>query len=313
MKMAKILYPTDFSECSRQALKHALFLAEQFEARLFMFHASVLHADDPANPEGFFPGGEELIETMVELASSRMAEWIPEDWRKGVQVTEVSERGFSAAELILELAGERDIDLIVMGTHGRRGPARFFLGSVAERVIRYAGCPVLSLSEEGGEREISAFERILVPVDFSDCSQVAVAYGKHFAETYGASVQLLHVVYESTYPSVYAVPEHLRIESVEPRCLEAMDELMASTPGPEVPFEKHVASGRPASEIVAFAERSGSDLVVIPTHGLGGLSRTLLGSTAESVVRRSTCPVLTVKPFGKSLLDDDNPDPRSTS
>jgi len=83
---------------------------------------------------------------------------------------------------------------------------------------------------------------------------------------------------------------------------EALDELLAETPGPEVPAERFVATGRPASEIARFAEEHGSDMVVIATHGLTGLERLLVGSTAEQVVRLSPCPVFTVKSFGKSLI-----------
>jgi len=83
---------------------------------------------------------------------------------------------------------------------------------------------------------------------------------------------------------------------------EALDELLAETPGPEVPAERFVATGRPASEIARFAEDRGSDMVVIATHGLTGLERLLVGSTAEQVVRLAPCPVFTVKSFGKSLI-----------
>jgi nucleotide-binding universal stress UspA family protein len=304
MRLEKILYPTDFSECSRQALRHALFFAEQFAAELHMFHAVVLHGDDAAYPERTFPGGEEIVRAMTELSSSRLAEWLPEEERRALRVKEVTERGFSEADLILEYAAEQDVDIIVMGTHGRRGPRRLFLGSVAESVLRHADCPVLTLRESESEREIGSFERFLVPVDFSETSATGVAYGKQLAALYGASVQLLHVVHESTYPSVYGLPTQLRIENLEPRCLAAMDELMMSAPGPDVPFEKKVVSGRAAVAIVAFAARSGSDLVVIPASGASGLEKALLGSTADEVVRRAACPVLTVKPHGKSLLGD---------
>jgi nucleotide-binding universal stress UspA family protein len=270
-----------------------------------MFHAVVLNADDPANPDHLFPGGEELAESMMKISSSRMAEWIPEERRPAIEVREIRERGFSAATMILDYATEQGVDLIITGTHGRRGPARMFLGSVAERIIRYAQCPVLSLRESETPREISAFEQILVPVDFSECSPTAVAYGKELADLYGASVQLLHVIHESTYPSVYGVPSQLRVENLEIRCLEAMDKLIADVPGPEVPFEKHIARGRVANEITSFAHSSGTDLIVIPSHGFTGIERALLGSTVEGVVRRVNCPVLTVKPHGKSLLNND--------
>jgi nucleotide-binding universal stress UspA family protein len=304
MRLERILYPTDFSPASKQALEHALFFTEQFGAELHMFHAVVLHADDPVDPQRDFPGAGELYEALSEVSASHLAGWIPSDRRRELRIKEVRQRGFSAGEMILDYAAENDVDLIVMGTHGRGAAARAFLGSVAERVLRHARCPVLTLRYADEPRDLEAFERILVPIDFSEGpTQTAVAYAKDLAQLYGASVQLLHVVQPSSYPSFYSVPPELRFEVLQPKCLEAMDRLMASAPGPVVPHENHVVTGRPWEQIVGFAEASGSDMLVIPSHGMSGIERALLGSTVDRVVRRAHCPVLTVKPFGKSLLD----------
>ena len=306
MRLERILYPTDFSPSSKQALEHALFFAEQFDAELHMFHAVVLHADDPGDPGDDFPDTKELHQAMFEVSASRLGEWIPSERRGALRIKEVRERGFNAAELILDYAGDHAMDIIIMGTHGRGAAARILLGSVAERVLQHARCPVLTLRHQDEPRELEAFEKILVPVDLSEGpSELAVAYGKELARLYGASLQLLHVVHETTYPSIYGIPSALRFETLEPRCLEAMDKLMASGPGGEVAYEKHVLSGRASSEIVRFAEDSGSDLVVIPSQGLSRIEYALLGSTVDQVVRRAHCPVLTIKLEGRSLLEVD--------
>ena len=193
-----------------------------------------------------------------------------------------------------------------MGTHGRRGPARLFLGSVAEEVVRHAPCPVLTLREEKAPKAIEAVEKILVPVDFSPYSQEALSYGKEVAALYGAGLQVLHTIEEPAYPyfytpgGTYSPVEQL--EALREKAEEALDKMLSETPGPEVPAERFVATGRPASEIARFAEERGSDMVVIATHGLTGLERLLVGSTAEQVVRLAHCPVFTVKSFGKSLI-----------
>ena len=90
---------------------------------------------------------------------------------KTFSLVEAKVRGYSAGEVILRYTDEHDIDLVVMGTHGRRGPARLFLGSVAEEVVRHAPCPVLTLREEKAPQAIEAVEKILVPVDFFDASE----------------------------------------------------------------------------------------------------------------------------------------------
>lgn len=305
MKIRRILYPTDFSPCAEQALDHALFLARQYEAELHILNAVVLHADDPANPERQFPGSPELLERMTRLASERMAELVPQEHRDVLRVREVQERGFAAGPIILEYADEHDVDLIVMGTHGRRAAARFFLGSVATEVVRHAECPVFTVREAEPPREVEAFERILVPIDFSRHSLVALAYAKDLASRYRAGLQLLHVIELATYPTLYGPAAAMfDLDNIKEVSFQAMERAVERTPGPEVPLDKHVASGRVASEISAFAKAHESDLVVISTHGLSGLERMLTGSTAEQVTRVVDCPVFTVKAFGKQLIDD---------
>ena len=306
MRIHRILYPTDFSATATQALKHALFLAEQFEAELHMLHAIILHESDPRDPDRHFPEPSEILNQLFEIADSEMAEIVRKNEAKTFSLVEAKVRGYSAGEVILRYTDEHDIDLVVMGTHGRRGPARLFLGSVAEEVVRHAPCPVLTLREEKAPRAIEAVEKILVPVDFSPYSQEALSYGKEVAALYGAGLQVLHTIEEPAYPyfytpgGTYSPVEQL--EALREKAEEALDKMLSETPGPEVPAERFVATGRPASEIALFAEERGSDMVVIATHGLTGLERLLVGSTAEQVVRLAHCPVFTVKSFGKSLI-----------
>lgn len=306
MRIRRILYPTDFSATATQALKHALFLAEQFEAELHMLHAIILHESDPRDPDRHFPEPSEILSQLFEIADSEMAEIVRKNEAKTFSLVEAKVRGYSAGEVILRYTDEHDIDLVVMGTHGRRGPARLFLGSVAEEVVRHAPCPVLTLREEKAPQAIEAVERILVPVDFSPYSQEALSYGKEVAALYGAGLQVLHTIEEPAYPyfytpgGTYSPVEQL--EALREKAEEALVKMLSETPGPEVPAERFVATGRPASEIARFAEERGSDMVVIATHGLTGLERLLVGSTAEQVVRLAHCPVFTVKSFGKSLI-----------
>ena len=81
-----------------------------------------------------------------------------------------------------------------------------------------------------------------------------------------------------------------------------MDKVVDEPNGPEVPIQRFVTTGRPSSEITRFAEKNDSDMIVIATHGLSGLERLVVGSTAENVVRAAQCPVFTVKSFGKKLI-----------
>lgn len=304
LKLKKILFPTDFTRCSDQAFNHALFMAEQFGATLQLFHAIVLHEDDPADPARRFPEGEELFRRLFEIADSELAARLEQHGEGPVTIEEYRGRGVSAAETILDHAAEHDVDLIVMGTHGRRGPARLFYGSVAEEVVRFARVPVLTLRELEEPREIEAFERILVPIDFSGHSKEAIAYARELAGAYDARLQLLHVIEEPSYPYFYAPLDGVRpaehLAALRTKTIDALHELMDESP--EGSYDVEVTSGHPASEIVAFAEERQSDMIVTATHGLTGLERLLVGSTAEQVLRTSPAPVFLVKSFGKRVL-----------
>ena len=128
-------------------------LAKQFDAELHLLHVVVLHQDDPHSLGQAFPGLEELHQRMEEAAASEMKRSIDGPRDAGLRVVEAQKRHVAAAPAILEYAEREDVDLIVLGTHGRRGLRRFLLGSVAEEVVRSAHCPVLTY-REGKERNL---------------------------------------------------------------------------------------------------------------------------------------------------------------
>jgi nucleotide-binding universal stress UspA family protein len=301
MNIKRILYPTDFSTTARQALTHALFLAEQYQAELHLLHAVVLHEYDPNDPEHHFPEPKELLKRMFEIADSEIMELL-EEQHGALEIHEAKRKGFAAGEVILDYAAEIDADLIVMGTHGRRGAARLLLGSVAAEVVRRAKCPVMTLGHREDPQSIEAIERLLVPVDFSEHSRAAIRYAEDLAVRYEAGLQLLHVVEVPTYPYFYVPPEEEYIESRKDRAAQALNELASELLSTDVVCSTHVANGRAASEIMRFSEENDCDLLVITTHGLSGLDRLLMGSTAEEVLSRVSVPVLTVKAFGKDLF-----------
>jgi nucleotide-binding universal stress UspA family protein len=305
IQIDRILFPTDFFPCAAQALDHALFLAGKYRAELHMFHAIVLHQDDPHNPTHHFADLEEIQTRLEELAASEMSAAVGPHEGSGIEIVKVQRREISAAEAILGYAEERDVDLIVMGTHGRRGLGYLFLGSVAAEVVRYARCPVLTIREWPEPREVGRRERILVPVDFSDHAGIALSHAKEIAAIYGARLMLLHVIEETLHPAFYVTGKTSIYEmrpDIRERCVEAMERFCAEASGPEVEVEYYTGDGRAAHHIVAFAEERDADLIVIPTHGLTGLRHLMMGSVTEKVVRRAPCPVFTVKSFGKSLV-----------
>lgn len=298
LKIEKILFPTDFSSCADRALDYALVFARRYGAQLHMLHAVVLHEDDPRNPDQRFPDFTEIHQRLAEIAGDRMDATIESRQTEGLQIVKAQERGVAAAPVILQYAADNDIDLIVMGTHGRRGLEHLLLGSVAEEVVRRAPCPVMTVRETRGGPESVELREILVPVDFSKYSKAALQAAAELAEQFGAKLTLLHVVEESIHPAFYVTGKESVMElnpEIEDKSKEAMTRLLSEMGKSHVGFETEVVAGRPANEIIKFAESHGTDLIVTGTHGLSGLERFLLGSTTEKVVRHVDCPVLTVK------------------
>lgn len=134
IKLARILLPTDFSKFSGEATKYACALAEQFGAELHVLH--VLEAQETAYPE------------LMEPVEKALAQVLNPKWAEGRKVVKATAQGPAFLEII-KYAREHDIDLIVLGTHGRSGLVHVLVGSVAERVVRKSPCPVLTVRPEG--------------------------------------------------------------------------------------------------------------------------------------------------------------------
>lgn len=305
INIKKILFPTDFSRCASQAFTHAIYFTKKYGAEMHMLHAVVLNDDDPNNPEHHFPDIEDIVARLNESVEQRMTSEIEANQAVVLNIRKAQRRGISPATTILDYTQENDIDLIVMGTQGLRGLSHLLMGSVAEEVVRLARCPVMTIREKKQPKPIENFEQILVPIDFSDHSKKSLSFAKAMAESYGAKLQILHVIEENIHPAFYAsgmTSIFEMIPNLKDKCQQSLKEMLNEASGPKVESEIHVVEGRATQEIVRFAETHSSDLIVIGTHGLTGIEHLLIGSVAEKVVRMAPCPVFTVKSFGKSLV-----------
>ncbi len=302
MKIQKIVCPTDFSPCSDQALGYAAFVASLFHAELHMLHGLVLHQDDPHNPEHHFPDHEELERKMKEVISAGMDRLVGSLEFEPSMVLCAQRRGFDASEVILEYVKEVDADLVVMGTRGRRGSARILLGSVADRVVRWADCPVLTVPEETPHRTGDSVERILVPIDFSATSRRAVEAAWELAQLSEADLVLLHVIDLPSYPGFYDTSFLNDREGMKRKSLAALESLAHELEVKNVAFE--VRFGRPAHEILDSCHSRECDLIVMGNRGLSGFRMFGLGTCAEHVVRGAKCPTLTVRSDESETLSE---------
>lgn len=296
IEVRKILFPTDFSPASVAALDHALLWAEVTDAELLLLHVLSLTTADPFNPEHHFPEPDELFDRLQTLADSEMAELLRAHREKPLRLREFVRRAPEVERGILDFAVAEKVDLILMGTHGRRGASHLVMGSVAAEVLRRAPCPVMVIPARG-EHPVGRVQRILAPVDFSAGAKQAAAVARDLAATTGASLELFHVVPDLEVP-LPMNPAGLGasmsvVRDLVPAAREALAE-MAAQPGPEVSITTEVWHGPPAPTILNRAVETKSDLVVIGTEGHTGLDRLLLGSVAERVARLATVPVLVV-------------------
>ena len=288
---SSILVATDFSANADHALDFACRLAGVFGAEVHLVHVRILLEGRQQSQE-LQRELERLDATHDRQTEDALAKHANQR-RVGVHTHLV--RGLSVSESLLESALDLQCDLMVMGTHGRRGLRHLLLGSVAEEIVRTATVPVITVRESADTEERSA-GTILVCHDFSERSEAAVGMARQWALALGAEVHLLHVVEPVVYPEFYAVdvmPDEV-LHRIEERSVEAM-EAAAAVQLQGVVHTLEVVTGRAVDAILDAADPARFDLVIMGTRGLSGLQHLLLGSVAEGVVRRSRIPVLTVR------------------
>lgn len=300
----QILCPVDFSEFSRHAFDRAVSIARCYDAGISVLHVlplpAVVHTV-PFGPEGG-PFGAEVVDRHRVLAE--FPKFLALEQPIGVPVTYHVVEAKSPHNVILREAAELSADLIVMGTHGRSGFERVLLGSVAEKVLRTSPVPVLTVPSHApdvvpGGRD--PFKRILYATDFSPGSEHALRFAASLAEHAAAQLILLHSVeplpvgYDpipvmafdvTAYNSALAEAAKGRLRAFVPDALR----LGCDT-------DDVVTSGRPYVEILRVAAERQVDLIVLGIHGRSALDRLVFGSTTEHVLRRATCPVLTVREY----------------
>lgn len=284
-----ILAATDFSKPAERASDFARDLSRRFQAQLHMVHVTVI-LEDPHLEEKHRHRMEELVASGDDARRRDLESGA--EGQPGLDVTPHMVRGLAPAEVIVETASNLGCELIVMGTHGRRGLPHLLLGSVAERVVRTSTVPVLTVRGDA-DINLEGTPRILVPHDFSEASSAAVRRAAAWADALGAEITLLHVVEPVVYPEFYSVDvlsddlmERL-VERSERALAAAAEELLGTV-------RTQVEVGRAANTIVEFADPEKFDLIIMATRGLSGLEQALLGSVAESVLRRCRVPMLAV-------------------
>lgn len=297
----RVLFPTDFSDGSKQALPQAAYLSEWHDAELHVLNVTGRHRHDYEETKARFPPSVDTLTDWLHESASGTDEGSWPDFEE-LPLVQNQVESAAPAETIVSYSEDEGIDLIAMGTHGRRGVDRMLFGSVTEEVVRKVPCPTLTVRTGANVAPSRAVRRILVPIDFSDASDTAVQHAKEVALTYGAEVDLLHVVEEPFYPPAYEVSaSHFPTPEVVDRAETQLGDIAREKIGYEHVMVE-ARSGRPYRTILDYIDENDVDLTVIATHGRTGVDRLLLGSVAERVLRQSPKPVFVVKPGRKSLV-----------
>ena len=298
---SRILCALDFSDESRHALDHAVLIAQWYEASLtgiFVYAPVFTPIPDFALP-GLItsstlpdPSRAALEQQIVEFLRPVAAAGLTPEHRVAV--------GDPATE-ILRAATVIGADLIAIGTHGVGGFQHLLLGSVAEKVVRRAHCPVLTVPPRVRATSRLPFNRVLCPVDFGEPSRAAVELARSIAREGKAELTVLHVLEPGASadeePPAYralSVPEYH--QNREQAVTAALTELTTARTGePAVPLSTRLASGKVYREILGIATEDQADLIVMGVHGRNPIELALFGSTTNQVIRRATCPVVTVR------------------
>ena len=295
-----ILCPIDFSDASQHAIQYAVALARIHRARLTALHVY---------PPPFVPPDVPLLDAQAQddhLArlETETAAVFQEATEGGLTVDVVVTRGQPAREILVH-AASLPADVIVMGTHGAGGFEHLVLGSVAEKVLRKATCPVFTVPPHARFTDGPSFKTLICAVDFSEWSLGALEEACALAGEVRGTVTAVHVIEwpwnEPDKPDVEGLPPAQAAALLEYRRYQ---EQMARSRLEQVTEEVNrnrcrigirIVNGKAYQELLCAAEREHADLIVMGVHGRSALDVFFFGSTTHQVVRRATCPVLTLR------------------
>ena len=289
VSLKNILYATDFSGPSESALPFALTMAREYDSKIIALHVLLPVTYGFAPPESaavVADGLEERAKAEMQRIESQLA---------GLPNDVLIERDLGVWAAISRFIEEKDVDLIVLGTHGRTGAQKVLMGSVAETIFRQSPVPVLTIGPRVGRglHGAARFRRILFATDFTTESLAAVPYAVSLAQEHQAYLTLLHVV--RPFPGNAVKDDKSQSAAA---ILYRLHELIPAEADLWCHPETVVEYGEPAERILAAVHERNADLVVLGVRGAQGrlgAATHLERATAHKVVAQADCPVLTVR------------------
>lgn len=278
--MTKILAPTDMSDSAIPALRYARLIAERLSAKL-----TVMYSDPIMYPIEFVGPKEAFLITAtpehlagLRTAVEKYAAPVMEGFRYETDVTV----GQPIPSILLA-ANEIDADLIIMGTHLRHGWRRAVLGSVSDGVLHGSRCPVLTVAAHDHPIGAAPYgvTNILCPVNFTDVARDSLQAAAYVANAFGAHLVIVHVIEADEVTDVSADEEKVR-KWIAPELQDICS------------YRELVVRGGAAERVLDCADDVGADLIVVGAQHRFFRNATVIGTTAERIIRFASCPVLVV-------------------
>lgn len=287
----KILVPIDFSDLSLKALKVAGKFAELFENSSitpFHSHIPISELDEPYafglnTPvhRDFDEIEANIKERLMDVASGYLDNSIINSPIVGVG---------SAAQCIIDVSEESGFDYIIMSTHGRTGFSRFFLGSVAEKVLRLSSVPVMVVENES---DVGDFKNILITTDFSDNAAKAFPYALDIAKRTGGTLHLVHIL---SFEQFEADEKDTSLKKIRNDRLKLVEKEYLHQISDRVTSEVIISTDSPHEELLNHIKSNNYNLVVMSTVGRTGINYLMMGSTTANIVRHVNTAVLSINP-----------------
>ncbi len=293
----RIFVTTDFSPCADYAVGYAVELAKQLHGEIVIGHV----VDTSYLTYAALYGQEVVVDPGVAsveaAAKDHLAKTVDRVQGLGVSASGEIARGAPVTELV-GMIKSSGAALVVTGTHGHTGFNRFLFGSTCEKLLRQSPVPVLAVKQpDAGARfkpDEFAIDRIACTTDLSDLSRSVLPFAAEISSTLDAELTVLHVIDARIDTLPYATIEAPTRDQLKMRAQHVLKEWTQWLKAPQI--DSRVLHGIPDKVIAEFVRDHNIDLLVMATHGHGGLAHALLGSTTERVVRTAPCPVLVVRP-----------------
>jgi nucleotide-binding universal stress UspA family protein len=280
-----IMFATDFSPSSEAAFPYALSLAHCYDSKIIVAHAV------PIEPvAGMTPVPPPVdLDLEWQEAKQGMLKYVDNRDFEGVRHESLVEKGYPPV-VITDLIALEHIDLVVLGTHGRKGLSKLFMGSVAEQIFRKAICPVLTVGPGSQLKSRQTWKpaRIMLATDFSKGSYHALPYAIALAEDNHAELILLHAAQLVPWEQQSDMSRYYQ---------KRLEEMIPSDRQPSCKIEFVVRFDLPASAILTLASEKQANLIVMGVHHtpVPAIDAHVPWTTACEVISDARCPVLTVR------------------